>query len=258
RLTEAIHAYRALLSSKAVPPRCSHASYGFVLVRHGDLAEAGEEFRRDLESCPAARVGISRVLFDSGAPAKGLAMLADLASSDREGFGLSLPRFWEGLDTQQLVTRLATLRESTGTIADVMLARLREGAGSALLAEPERSVPELRDAVGLQRFASDAFFLGHFRTAAQTSDRLRQRFPNDPAGWYWAVRANQRLGVAALARAGEVDPDSPRIHALLGDLYQRRRMFDEAREEYSKMLAISPASVAALSGLAAAYFAEAR
>jgi tetratricopeptide (TPR) repeat protein len=64
--------------------------------------------------------------------------------------------------------------------------------------------------------------------------------------------------VAALARAGEVDPDSPRIHALLGDLYQRRRMFDEAREEYSKMLAISPASVAALSGLAAAYFAEAR
>ena len=95
-------------------------------------------------------------------------------------------------------------------------------------------------------------------TRLKASDRLRQRFPNDPAGWYWAVRANQRLGVAALARAGEVDPDSPRIHALLGDLYQRRKMFDEAREEYSKMLAISPASVAGLSGLAAAYFAEAR
>jgi tetratricopeptide (TPR) repeat protein len=258
RLTEAIHAYRDLLSSKAAPPRCSHTSYGFVLIRHGDPAEAEQEFRRDLESCSTARVGMARLRFESGEREKGLAMLADLASSDREGFDLSLPRFWEGLDTQQLVTRLAALRESTGTIADLVLARLREGAGSARLAEPEHPVPELRDAAGLQRFASDAFFSGHFRTAAQTSDRLRQRFPSDPAGWYWAVRANQRLGVAALARAGEVDPDSPRIHALLGDLYQRRRMFDEAREEYSKMLAISPASVAALSGLAAAYFAEAR
>ena len=258
RLTEAIHAYRELLSSKAVPPRCSHASYGFVLVRHGDLAGAGEEFRRDLESCPAARVGMARLLFESGEREKGLAMLADLASADREGFESSLPRFWEGLDMQQLATRLAALRESSGTIADAVLARVREGAVSAPLAEPERPVPELRDAAGLQRFASDAFFSGHFRTAARTSDRLRQRFPNDPAGWYWAVRANQRLGVAALARAGEVDPDSPRIHALLGDLYQRRKMFDEAREEYAKMLAISPASVAALSGLAAAYFAEAR
>ena len=257
-LTEAIHAYRDLLSSKSAPPRCSHASYGFVLVRHGDLAEAGAEFQRDLESCPAARVGMARVLFDSGAPAKGLAVLADLASSDHEGFESSLPRFWEGLDTQQLETRLAQLRQSEDIMAGVVSARMSEGVRSAPRLEPERPIPEFGNVEDLQRFASDAYFSGHLRTAALASDRLRKKYPNDPAGWYWAVRANQRLGVAALARAGEVDPDSPRIHALLGDLYQRRKMFDEARGEYSKMLAISPASVAALTGLAAAYFAEAR
>lgn len=185
-------------------------------------------------------------------------MLARLASSDQEKFDASLPRFWEGLDAVQLETRLAQLRQSAGTTAEVVSARLREGVRSAPLIEPERPIPEPRNLAEAQRFASDAFFSGHFRTTARASDRVRQRYPNDPAGWYWAVRANQKLGVAALARAGEVEPRSPRIHALLGDFHQRRKMFDEAREEYSRMLAMSPDSVAALAGLASAYFADAR
>lgn len=251
RLTEAIHTYRDLLSSKAVPPRCSHASYGFVLIRHGDPAEAEQEFRSDLKSCPAAGVGMARALFESGAREKGLAMLADLASSDQAEFDSSLPRFWEGLDAQQLETRLAQLRQSTGLMGGVVSARLGEGVRSAPLLEPERPIPEFGNVEDLQKFASNAFFSGHFRTAALAGDRLRQKYPNNPAGWYWAVRANLKLGVVALARAGEVEPDSPRIHALLGDAYQRRKMFDEAREEYFKVLAVSPDSVAGLAGLAA-------
>ena len=257
-LTEAIHAYRDLLALKAAPPRCSHTSYGFVLIRHGDAVEAEREFRRDLESCSAARVGMARLLFESGEREKALAMLADLANADREGFDLSLPRFWEGLDAQQLETRLAQLRQSAGNMASIVSARLREGGRSSTLLESEAAVPEFGNIEDLQRFTSDAFFSGHFRTAALASDRLRQKYPNDPAGWYWAVRASQKLGVAALARAGEVEPDSPRIHALLGDAYQRRNMFDEAREEYSKVLAASPDSVAGLAGLAKADYSDDR
>lgn len=258
RLTEAIRSYGELLSSKAVPPRCSHASYGFVLIRHGDPAEAEREFRRDLESCPAAGVGMARLLFESGAREKGLAMLAELANSDQGGFDSSLPRFWEGLDAQQLETRLAQLRQSTGVTAGAVAAHLREGVRSAPLLEPERPIPEFGNAEDLQKFASDAFFSGHFRTAALAGDHLRQKYPSNPTGWYWAVRANLKLGVAALARAGEVEPDSPKIHALLGDVYQRRKMFDEAREEYSKVLAGSPDSVAGLAGLAATDLADGR
>ena len=249
-LTEAIHAYRTLFELKAAPPRCSHTSYGFVLIRHGDAAEAEQEFRRDLVSCPAARVGTARLLFESGAQEKALDMLTELARSDREEFDSSLPRFWEGLDAQQLETRLAQLRRSTGDMAGIVAARLREAPPSGSLLDPERSVPESGSREDLQKLASNAFFSGHLRTAALASDRLRQKFPDDPAGWYWAVRANQKLGVAALARAGEVEPDSPRIHALLGDAYQRRRLFDEARDEYSKVLAVSPDSVAGWAGLA--------
>jgi tetratricopeptide (TPR) repeat protein len=169
---------------------------------------------------------------------------------------LSLPWFWEGLDTRQLETRMAQLRQSTSVMAAAVAARLGEGVRSAPQAEPERPIPEFGNVEDLQRFAGDAFFSGHFQTAARVSDRLRQKYPNRPEGWYWAVRANQKLGVAALARAGEVEPDSPRIHALLGDAYQRRRMFDEAREEYSKVLAVSPDSVAGLAGMAKADYAD--
>jgi tetratricopeptide (TPR) repeat protein len=215
RLTEAIHAYRALFADHADPPRCSHSSYGLVLIRNGDPAEAEAEFRRDLDSCPAARIGMARLQAAGAAREKPRAMTADLPNAAPE-------------------------------------------PSDAALLEPAHPVPESAGAPELARIAGDAFFSGHFRTAALAGERLRQKYPNDAAGWYWAVRADQKLGVAALARAGEVEPDSPAIHALLGDVYRRRRMFDEARAEYERMLAVSPESVAALAGLAATYRAESK
>ena len=258
RLTEAIHAYRDLLASKEPPPPCSHSSYGFVLIRHGHAAEAQPEFQRDLASCPAARVGMARLLFESGEREKGLTMLSELARQDQGAFGASLPFFWAGLDGQQLEALLAKLRQSADAIARVVETAVQEGARSTPVLQPENPLPDLAGLTkdDLERRAGDAFFAGDLQTTALAGERLRQKYPNDPAGWYWAVRANQKLSVAALARAGEVEPDSPRIHALLGDVYRRRRMFDEAREEYSKVLAISPDSVAGLAGLAATDLAD--
>ncbi len=185
-------------------------------------------------------------------------MLAELAKQDQGAFSASLPRFWEGLDGQQLEALLAKLGQSADAIARVVETAVREGARSAPVLQPENPLPDLPGLMkdDLERRASGAFFAGDLRTTALASDRLRQKYPNDPAGWYWAVRANRSLSVAALARAGEVEPDSPRVHALLGDVYRRRRMFDEAREEYSKVLAISPDSVAGLAGLAATDLAD--
>ena len=258
RLLEAIHAYRDFLASKEPPPPCSHSSYGFVLIRHGNAAEAQPEFQRDLASCPAARVGMARLLFESGEPEKGLTMLAELAGQDQGAFSASLPCFWEGLDSQQLEALLSKLRQSANAVARAVETAVREGVRSTPVLRLEGPLPDLTGLTkdDMERRAGDAFFAGDLRATVLASERLRQKYPNDPAGWYWAVRANQKLSVAALARAGEVEPDSPRIHALLGDVYRRRRMFDEAREEYSKVLAISPDSVAGLAGLAATDLAD--
>ena len=173
---------------------------------------------------------------------------------------MALPGFWEGLDAQQLEALLAILRQSADAIARVVETAVQEGTRSAPVLQPVIPLPDLAGLKkdDLERRASGSFFAGDLWTTALVSDRLRQMYPDDPSGWYWAVRANQKLSVAALARAGEVEPDSPRIHALLGDVYRRRRMFDEAREEYSKVLAISPDSVAGLAGLAATDLADGR
>ncbi len=37
-----------------------------------------------------------------------------------------------------------------------------------------------------------------------------------------------------------VDPDKAETHLLLGDIYERRRMFDEAIKEYEEALRLSP------------------
>jgi tetratricopeptide (TPR) repeat protein len=99
----------------------------------------------------------------------------------------------------------------------------------------------------------------------QWYQRAADLAPNNGEAWYGlgvayldlapstdTVRAYQERGMAALARAGDLEPESPRMHALLGDAYQHQQMFREAREEYSKMLALQPDSIAGLAGLAAA------
>ena len=116
-----VHAYRGLLALQEPPPPCSHSSYGFVLLRHGNALEAQQEFQRDLASCPAARVGIGRLLVESGEREKGLTMLAELAKQDQRAFSAALPRFWEGLDAQQLEALLANLRQSADAIARVVV-----------------------------------------------------------------------------------------------------------------------------------------
>lgn len=260
RLTEAIHGYRDLLALEGPPPRCSRTSYGFVLIRHGNTAEAQQQFQRDDASCPAARVGMARLVFESGERNKGLAMLAELAKQDQRTFSAALPRFWEGLDAQQLEALLVQLSQSADGIAEAAAEAIRAGPGSKPTPGPEPASADLAKLTkaGLEDRASDAYFAGDFQTTALVSDRLRRKYPGDPTGWYWTVRANQKLGVAALARAGEVEPRSPRVHVLLGDAYQRRKEFDAAREEYLKVLAVSPDSLAGLAGLAETDYADGR
>ena len=256
RLAEAIHKYRDLLASNEPLPQCSQTSFGFALLRNGDRSQADRRFQLEIASCPAARVGEARLSYDAGDREKALAILAELARSDRESFLQAAPRFWEGLDAQQIEALLAQIRQSTDDAALAMAAAIEHRRSPA--SPPERSLPVLAQLSehDLERFASHSFFSGDFRAAAAASEQLRRQYPSQPAGLYWAVRGYQELGVAALTHAGDVEPDSPRIHALLGDVYQRRKMYPEAREEYSKILEISPNNIVGLAGLAAADFAE--
>jgi predicted Zn-dependent protease len=99
-----------------------------------------------------------------------------------------------------------------------------------------------------------AFYTGDYRTAAQAARRLALNAATRPVGLYWESKADQKLAVAALVRAGETDADSPRMHVLLGDTYRQRRKWGDAETEYRKALVLDPESRSGQMGLAIALF----
>lgn len=106
----------------------------------------------------------------------------------------------------------------------------------------------------LALLAPCAFYTGDYRTAAQAARRLALNAATRPVGLYWESKADQKLAVAALVRAGETDADSPRMHVLLGDTYRQRRKWGDAETEYRKALVLDPESRSGQMGLAIALF----
>jgi len=43
-----------------------------------------------------------------------------------------------------------------------------------------------------------------------------------------------------LDQSAKIDPERAETHLLMGDIYERRRMFDEAIREYQESLRLSP------------------
>jgi predicted Zn-dependent protease len=106
----------------------------------------------------------------------------------------------------------------------------------------------------LALLAPCAFYTGDYRTAEQAARRLAAKATTRPVGLYWESKADQKLAVAALVYAGQIDADSPRMHVLLGDTYRQRRKWGEAETEYRKALQLDPESRSGQLGLAIALF----
>ncbi len=110
------------------------------------------------------------------------------------------------------------------------------------------------NALGL--LASCAFYAGDYKTASLAARRLAANPATRPVGLYWESKADQKLAVAALARAGEIDGDSPRMHILLGDVYRQKRKWEASEKEYQRALNLEPKSQSARLGLAISLFAD--
>jgi len=126
------------------------------------------------------------------------------------------------------------------------------GACSEMLASRLRQL-QTRD---LQLLASCAYSTGDYRNALDAAAKLASKVATAAEGLYWETKSAEKLATAALARASATDPNSPKLHVLLGDIYRQRKFFPDAEQEYRKALALRPGDAGALFGLSLALLAD--
>lgn len=100
-----------------------------------------------------------------------------------------------------------------------------------------------------------AFYTGDYRTASSAARQLKSIPVTRVSGLYWESKSDQQLAVTALTRSGETNPNSAQLHVLLGDIYRQKQRWEDAENEYRKVLALEPHNQSASLGLAMALFA---
>jgi tetratricopeptide (TPR) repeat protein len=295
KLVQAESAYEAAIASPSPAP-CAHAEFGITLLQRKKPAEARAQFQLEAHGgthCGLAPLGIAVTDLADGHADAALKEITAIAAADR-GFvrwNLTLFRGAVSADQARALFDLALAQQNSGDLSGpiaslIEKAFLSDDAGSMTsFAEPELSEttpppspakaerfyamgqyaacdqalkPALHSLTSTrqQLLAFCSFYTGDFRTTSMAAERLKANPATTVQGLYWESKADQKLAVAALNRAGEIDPDSPRMHVLIGDVFRQKRRWSDAEAEYRKAVALDPKSRAARLSLAIVLFTE--
>ncbi|HEY6414434.1 MAG TPA: tetratricopeptide repeat protein [Edaphobacter sp.] len=287
KLVEATETYRKLLAVPGAPP-CSRASLGLVLIRRGEISEAQSELEKDQKTgCSLAELGLIRLALARGETESALQSLGALWRLDPGFLRADASVLTIEMPEEQIRSLDQALAKASSVdlpAEAVSVLRLSIQGGRTLSVEgyePESSVagttalqraqdyytrgeywrctksllPAMatlsRDRLSLLTACS--FYTGDFQMTLAAAKRLRQIYHAEEASLYWSIRAEQRLAILYLVYAGEVEPDSIRLHELLAESYRDRGKLGEAEAEYKVALGINPREFAALIGAAANY-----
>lgn len=289
KLIEAAEAYKHALVMTPTPA-CGFAEYGITLLRQQKPAAAREEFEYELQThshCGLAILGLAIADAASGNQEGALGRLASIASADRALVQSSLPLFRGSLTPEQgkFLVGLARAKQNTSSPGDLAnmievaflsdetpstLTRAEQGPSSAgLPADAEQLDAEakysscdnalrhdLLTANSNQKLAFCSFYASDFQTTFSAAQALKKNPETRAEGLYWESKADQKLAIASLVRAGEIDANSPRMHALLGDVFRQKHRWDEAETEFRKAVALDPKRRNARLSLAITLFSE--
>jgi tetratricopeptide (TPR) repeat protein len=295
KLTQSEDAYKAAIASGSSAP-CTHAEFGITLLRMKSVAEARDQFEQETKAgshCGLAPLGEAIAQLVEGRADAALNRLTALALADPGFVQSSLPLFRDAVSADQTraLTDLAEARQkdeahsmdigsliktalsssdsqvtmnpgkedrpSSSTTASPASAERLDASGqyakcSEVLKPGLRSISNDQ----LQLLTSCSFDTGDLETASNAARRLKGTAVSRAKGLYWESKADEKLAIAALVRAGELDADSPRMHVLLGDIFRQARNWGDAEVEYRKAVALDPKSHSARISLAIALFSE--
>ena len=293
KLIQAADAYKFALTATSSPPFCAHAGYGIVLLREQEVSKAQGEFDLELKlnpGCSLARLGLAAMHLVQGDTEGALSEIVTIWTADQGFLQENLPLLRDAISAEQgeellrmvkdRETRGDTPAESkdetqTGLPVNGLVSKGSPVGGSS--GPNSQRVPketEIFYLSGQYRKCSEsmrlrlsvlpetsllvltpcAFYTGDYRTASLAARRLRTNSATHPVGLYWESKADQKLAISALTRAGETDANSPLMHVLLGDIYRQKEQWEEAEQEYQKALALEPQNKSASLGLAIALF----
>ncbi len=287
KLVEATEAYRKLLAVAGGPP-CSRASLGLVLLRRGEISEAQAELEKDKKAggCSLAELGLVRLAVGRGETDSALQSLGllwkldpgflkthasvltiEMPAEQISSFDQALAKASEAeLPAEGASTLRRTVRGERTLPVEGYEAQVRSESSTAGTAQDHflrgeygsctKSLVAVKATLSRDKLlllAACSFYTGDFETTLASAKRLRKVYHDEEAGLYWSIRAEQRLAILYLVYAGEVEPDSIRLHELLAESYRDRGKFGEAEAEYKVALEINPKEFAALIGAGANY-----
>jgi tetratricopeptide (TPR) repeat protein len=92
------------------------------------------------------------------------------------------------------------------------------------------------------RVASALLEAGQYRTALETLDGLPRAERNSAEASYWRARCYEKLATSAYLSLYQADPNSYRLHQLMGDLEAAKGDDGKAIEEYRAAIALKSSS----------------
>jgi tetratricopeptide (TPR) repeat protein len=290
---QADDAYKKVLALPKFPAG-AHAGYGFLLLSRHDLEGAERELSAELGANPGslmAKLGMARLHLEQGASAKAAKEVAEIWKTDTGFVRTNASLFKVGLPGSRRGELHSTLQglQASGDIPPETAALFDDpsgenpvtGAAGAGIDRPARSgkgsaadatqlyargsYGRCRDVLAsrpqplavknLQLLASCAYLTGDYPNALKASGRLAENPSTEAEGLYWETKAAGNLATEALARASAADPNSPKLHVLLGDIYRQQTNIPEAEKEYRQALSLRPQDTGAQFGLSLALLA---
>lgn len=259
RFAKAIKILKPVVDMSPAAP-CAHSLLGFAYLRDAKPDDAALQFQMDWNpqrraGCLLAKLGLVALDADRADTDAALRELRETVDIDAEFVRNNTEFFWNDLVKAGVETKESEIIAQHGP--DDLPPALPKLAGSylnngqysacsaALTAASSPLIPQQ-----LRLLSRCSYYVGRDDLVVNATDLLLKAHPDDPEALYWRIESVGRLGLAALTKATDINPDSASLHVLSGDMLRGKGDFSEGAAEYRKAIALKPEFLAAHVGLA--------